>query len=1119
LTGPTQITLIFGQNRGGAGLEFEWKGMGQNKWTRRLGLFTPLDNPTLPPPSGMLAKKFDGYFDDDFEFPAFKAAPKDEKTLREVKLGNEGEKYSYMITGQFHPPTVPGTYSFRTRSDDASYIVVRGALEWDGSKMCEGHKAESRVKYLMRERKMSEAAARDQIMLKEFPAVFRTSTLLVDDGNHHGMRTREGTVKLDGPADITVFFGQDKGGAGLEFEWKGEGQNKWTRRLGLFTPLDQSIFPPPMGMRLKRYDGYFDNDFDFPAFKEAPKEEKTLREVDLRKDGEKYSYILVGTFHPPEAGDYSFRTRSDDASFIIVNGVMLTDDGNEHGMRTREGTVHLTETAKITVFFGQNRGGAGLVFEWRGGRQDKWTKRLGVFTPAELPEFPPPMGMIAKKYDGYFDDDFDFPAFKEAPKEEKKLREVKLGKEGDKYSYIISGIFHPPEAGDYSFRTRSDDASYIILNGEMLTDDGNEHGMRTREGTVHLQGPAKITIFFGQNRGGAGLDFEWMGGRQDKWTRRLGLFTPEANPEFPPPMGMTAQKFDGYFDDDFEFPAFKSAPKNEKNLREVKLGDEGSDYSYMIMGRFHPPTPGTYSFRTRSDDASYVIVNGELVVDDGHTHGMRTREGAVQLDGPADVTVFFGEKGGGAGLVFEWKGGRQDKWTTRLGTFTPLKGSDCFVAYCNAHQDLKDAFCGGKTCGYGDVDKCQSHWKEYGHKESRSANPDECAKVFFPKPMGMRAKKYAGYFDDDFEFAPFKATPKEEKTLKEVNLKDEGSDYSYVIAGRFHPPAEGDYSFRTRSDDGSYVIVDGKLVVDNGHLHGARTREGKVHLSGPAEVTIIFGEKGGGAKLDFEWKGGRQAGWTRRLGLFEPLETPTFPRPFGLLARKYNGYFNDDLSFGAFNGQPASEKTVKEVNFGDEGSDYSYVISGVFHPPQPGKEYTFKTRSDDASYVVVNGKIVVNNKHLHGMVTKTGSVKLDAPAEVKIYFGERGGGAGLKFEWKGGSQRSYTDRLGLFTPGALSIPVPSCKPVTVECGKGCELSGTYQCNGNYNGKPWWVKDGLAYNTPNGEHPEQFQIWFNNGQWRLGYTNTYWYLNDDPSDWRTSKWTPQKGGAPVTVEPN
>jgi hypothetical protein len=926
LTGPTPITLIFGQNKGGAGLEFEWRGMGQSKFTRRLGLFTPLENPTLPPPSGVRAMKFDGYFDDDFEFPAFKAAPKETKTLREVKLGKEGDDYSYMISGRFHPPTVPGTYSFRTRSDDASYVVVNGEL-------------------------------------------------LVDDGNPHGMRTREGTVQLTGPADITVFFGQAKGGAGLEFEWKGEGQNKWTRRLGLFTPLDHPTFPAPMGMRLKKFDGYFDNDFEFPAFKAAPTEEKTLREVDMRKDGEKYSYILVGTFHPPKAGDYAFRTRSDDASFIIVNGAMLTDDGNEHGMRTREGTVHLTGPTKITVFFGQNKGGAGLVFEWRGGRQDKWTKRLNMFTPEELPEFPPPMGMTAKKFDGYFADDFDFAAFKEAPKEERKLREVDLGKEGDKYSYLISGTFHPPEAGDYSFRTRSDDASYIIVDGAMLTDDGNEHGMRTREGTVNLKGPAKITIFFGQNKGGAGCDFEWRGGRQDKWTKRLGLFTPDALPEFPPPVGFTARKFDGYFADDFEFPAFKGAPKEEKTLREVKLGDEGDGYSYILMGRFNPPTvPATYSFRVRSDDASYILVNGELLVDDGNHHGMRTREGSVELTGPADITIFFGEDGGGAGLVFEWKGGRQDKWTTRLGTFSPTKTP------------------------------------------------------VLPRPMGMRAKKYSGYFNDDFEFAAFKAAPKEEKTLREVKLGDEGSDYSYAIAGVFHPPSPGDYSFRTRSDDGSYVIVNGALVVDNGHLHGARTREGTVHLSGPAEVLILFGELGGGAMLDFEWKGGRQAGWTRRLALYSPLEKPTFPEPFGLRARKYSGYFNDDLNFGPFRGAPASEKTVREVNFGDEGTDYSYVISGVFNPPTPGK-YSFKTRSDDSSIVTVDGVRIVDNGHLHGMQTRTGSVTLDAPAEIKIYFGERDGGAGLKFKWKGGSQKSYTDRLGLFTPRSK-----------------CDVGGTWQAS-------------------------------------------------------------------------
>merc|ERR1719183_1134620 len=107
----------------------------------------------------------------------------------------------------------------------------------------------------------------------------------------------------------------------------------------------------------------------------------------------------------------------------------------------------------------------------------------------------------------------------------------------------------------------------------------------------------------------------------------------------------------------------------------------------------------------------------------------------------------------------------------------------------------------------------------------------------------MTAQKFDGYFDDNLDFPPFKATPMEEKTLREVKLGDEGSDYSYMIAGRFHPPSEGAYSFRTRSDDASYVIVNGKLIVDNGHLHGARTREGTVHLTAaPAEVMIIFGE-------------------------------------------------------------------------------------------------------------------------------------------------------------------------------------------------------------------------------------------------------------------------------------
>jgi hypothetical protein len=181
------------------------------------------------------------------------------------------------------------------------------------------------------------------------------------------MRTRDATVHLTGPTPITVIFGQDQGGAGLEFEWKGMGQSKWTRRLGVFTPLDTPSLPPPSGMKALKFDGYFDDDFDFPAFKAAPTSDKTLREIKLKKEGDRYSYLIMGMFHPPTVpGDYEFRTRSDDASYIIVNGALVVDDGNEHGMRTRGATVHVTGPVPITIIFGQNQGGAGLEFEWRG---------------------------------------------------------------------------------------------------------------------------------------------------------------------------------------------------------------------------------------------------------------------------------------------------------------------------------------------------------------------------------------------------------------------------------------------------------------------------------------------------------------------------------------------------------------------------------------------------------------------------------------------------------------------------------------------------------------------------------------------------------------------------------
>lgn len=63
---------------------------------------------------------------------------------------------------------------------------------------------------------------------------------------------------------------------------------------------------------------------------------------------------------------------------------------------------------------------------------------------------------------------------------------------------------------------------------------------------------------------------------------------------------------------------------------------------------------------------------------------------------------------------------------------------------------------------------------------------------------------------------------------------------------------EGEYAFGTSSDDGSWVYVDGKLVVDNGGTHGAVDREGVLRVLSPGlhPIEVRYFDAGGGAALD-----------------------------------------------------------------------------------------------------------------------------------------------------------------------------------------------------------------------------------------------------------------------------
>ncbi|KAJ9436984.1 hypothetical protein DIPPA_03422 [Diplonema papillatum] len=65
----------------------------------------------------------------------------------------------------------------------------------------------------------------------------------------------------------------------------------------------------------------------------------------------------------------------------------------------------------------------------------------------------------------------------------------------------------------------------------------------------------------------------------------------------------------------------------------------------------------------------------------------------------------------------------------------------------------------------------------------------------------------------------------------------------------------GDYTFYISSDDGSRLFIDGSLIVDNGGLHGTRTKEGTLRLdAGLHTVDLQYFEHTHASVLVFEWR-------------------------------------------------------------------------------------------------------------------------------------------------------------------------------------------------------------------------------------------------------------------------
>ena len=131
--------------------------------------------------------------------------------------------------------------------------------------------------------------------------------------------------------------------------------------------------------------------------------------------------------------------------------------------------------------------------------------------------------------------------------------------------------------------------------------------------------------------------------------------------------------------------------------------------------------------------------------------------------------------------------------------------------------------------------------------------------TIYAQPTGNLEAKYYSTHNRYSSFDTFGGTVIETRTwekINTVNYNPQGRrDYwSVDIQGFIYIPIDGTYRFRTRSDDGVRLKIDGQTVINNWTLHAPRYDYGAVTLqSGWKPIRLQMYEWGGGTALQLTW--------------------------------------------------------------------------------------------------------------------------------------------------------------------------------------------------------------------------------------------------------------------------
>ncbi|MEO6813241.1 MAG: PA14 domain-containing protein, partial [Ginsengibacter sp.] len=236
-----------------------------------------------------------------------------------------------------------------------------------------------------------------------------------------------------------------------------------------------------------------------------------------------FSFSFTGYINVPADGQYTFYTSSDDGSMLYIDGVLVVNNDQQHGIQENSGTIGLKAGMHaISVGYFQQGMDKVLTVSYAGPGISKQvippSALFRVFSSGGglLPAVNPANTVNGIDYKYYEGSNYtvvpDFSTLNPVKTGTANGFDISPASSIYIFSFNFTGYINVPSDGQYTFYTSSDDGSLLYIDGVLVVNNDQQHGVQERSGTIGLQaGKHAISVGFFQQYGDKVLTVSYAG--------------------------------------------------------------------------------------------------------------------------------------------------------------------------------------------------------------------------------------------------------------------------------------------------------------------------------------------------------------------------------------------------------------------------------------------------------------------------------------------------------------------------------------------------------------------------------------------------------------------------------